>query len=287
MVDNIALIIMEVNHMKRPSIFSSDYNKEVKKRKKILSLLIIIPIIGLIIFLSIGFNGLLNKGTAMKKGINNIFFNKSKEDKTAKVVIKQQTDVEKSKVKRAAIVTKSKASVNNLTFIVSLPDGQKITVKYSVVAANKTIKGVSNTKGILYDISPSKKAMVIQSTKNQDLIYVNVDKTSKDITRKVYTSSKNEDYSKDQQLKNSPDYIWSIKPKFIDEDNIAYVSELPWMNEKKVKYIWKLNLKDNVHMQVNPASGTKITFGKVTLKGLEANIDGNVVHVTSLGEATK
>ena len=56
-------------------------------------------------------------------------------------------------------------------------------------------------------------------------------------------SSKNEIFSKEEQLKKHPTYIWSITPKFIDEDNIAYVSELPWINEKAVQYIWKVNLK--------------------------------------------
>lgn len=276
--------------MKKPSIFSKHYDKEVKRRKKVILLAIIIPVIGLSIFLSTDFKGLLNKG------INTIILNKSKEDKESKVaevqkkpeeVVEQKTNAEKAKAKQAAIAAKAKSSIGNSTFIVSLSDGQKITIEYSLVATKKTIKGVSNAKGILYDISPSKKSMVIQSTKNQDLLYVDVNKVSKDITRKIYKSSKNEAYSKQEKLKNSPDYIWSITPKFIDENNIAYVSELPWMNEKKVQYIWKLNLKDNVQMQANPASGTKITFKKVTSKGLEANIDGKVVYVTALGEVTQ
>ena len=45
--------------MKKPSIFSKDYDKKIKKRKKIILSLIIIPIIGLVIFLSIGFKGLM------------------------------------------------------------------------------------------------------------------------------------------------------------------------------------------------------------------------------------
>ena len=59
------------------------------------------------------------------------------------------------------------------------------------------------------------------------------------------------------------------------------------MNEKAVQYIWKVNLKDNTHMQVKPASGKNITFKNITSKGLETIIDGNVVYVTSLGEVIK
>ncbi|MBW9150687.1 hypothetical protein [Clostridium estertheticum] len=265
--------------MKKPSIFSKDYDRRIKKRKKVILSLIIIPIIGLIIFLKIDFKGLVNKGTTSTL---------SKDDKVQKKseeVSQKQANAQKAKIAQAAIT--AKASADKSSFIATMPNGQKVTVEYNGAAANKTIKGILNAKDVSYDISPSKKLIVIQSTKNQDIIYVDINKTSKDITKKIYTSSDNQNYSKDEQLKNSPNYIWSITPKFIDEDNIAYVSELPWMNEKKVQYIWKLNLKDNVHMQVQPASGMKITFGDSTAKGLEANIDGDVVYVTALGEVTK
>lgn len=287
MSDNITLIIMEGNHMRKPSIFSKDYDRKIKKRKKVILSLIIIPIIGLVIFLSTDFKGLINTR------ISSTFSNGSKDDKEENVqkksgeVSKEQTDAQKAKAKQAATIAKAKADAVKPSFIVSLSDGQKVTVEYDVSSAKRTIKGVLSTTGILYDISPSKKSIVIQSTKNQDILYVDVNKNSKDITKKTYISSNNQTYSKEEQLKSNPNYIWSITPKFIDEDNIAYVSELPWMNEKKVQYIWKLNLKDNAHMQVKPASGIKITFGKVNSKGLEANIDGNLVYVTALGGVTK
>ena len=273
--------------MKKPSIFSKDYDKKIKKRKKIILSLIIIPIIGLVIFLSIGFKGLMNKGTSSD------FSNGAKDDKVQKKtedISQKQINADKVKATKAAIAAKAakaKSNVNKSSFIATMPDGQKVTVEYSGTLAKKTIKGVVNTKSILFTISPSKKSIVIQSTKNQDMLYVDINKTSKDITRKTYISSKNQTYLKDEQLKSNSNYVWSITPKFIDEDNIAYVSELPWMNEKKIQYIWKLNLKDNVHMQVKPASGIKITFGNATTKGLETNIDGNVVYVTALGGVTK
>jgi len=274
--------------MKRPSMFSKNYEKEIKKRRKIILLLIIIPIIGISIMLKTGFS--------MKNCINNVLSNKSKEnikDKEAQVqkksveVVKPKTSSEKSKTVKTDSATKAKVDAEKTTFIVLLSDGQKISVEYNVQASVKNIKGVLNSKDISYDISPSKKAIVIQSTKNQDLLYFDVNNISKDITKKTHTSSKSQIFPKENKLKNSPNYIWSITPKFIDEDNIAYVSELPWMNEKAVLYLWKVNLKSNTHMQVKPASGKKITFKNITTKGLETNIDGNVVYVTSLGEVIK
>lgn len=278
--------------MSKPSIFSKDYAKEMKRRKRNIFLLIIVPIIGLTIFLITDFNGLLNKGISMKNGINNILLNKSKDnskDEKSKVVevpkkteqsIKPQPNAEVPKVPQTEIA-------RDEVLLVSLSDGQKISVEYTISGTEKIIKGVTDAKGISYDISPSKKAIVIQSIKNQDMMYFDVNNISKDITKKMHTSTKGQSFSKEQQLKKHPNYIWSATPKFIDEDNIVYVSELPWINEKAVQFIWKVNLTDNIHVQAKPASGKSITFKSINTKGLETVIDGNVVFVTPLGKVIK
>jgi hypothetical protein len=279
--------------MSKPSIFSKNYQKEMKRRRNKVFLLIIIPIIGLTIFLITDFNALVNKGISMKKGINNILLNKSKNNvkdkentavevpKKTEAVVKPQINTEKPKEPQV------KSDIKNEVFVVSLSDGQKVSVEYNVTGTEKKIKGISDPKDISYDISPSKKSIVIQSKKNQNMLYLDVNKISRDITKKVYLSSKNQEFSKENQLKKHPTYIWSITPKFIDEDNIAYVSGLPWLNDKAVQYIWKVNLKDNAHMQVKLASGKNITFKNITAKGLETLIDGNLVYVTSSAQIIK
>ena len=278
--------------MSKPSIFSKDYEKAMKKRKMKIFLLIIVPIIGLTIFLITDFNVLLNKGISVKNGISNILLNKSKDNikevekevevpKKVDEVLKPQPTAEEPKVSQSETIADTEI------FVVSLSDGQKISVEYEVKGTEKNIKGVSNAKDISYDISPSKKSMVIQSTKNQDLLYLDANRVARDITKKAHTSSKGEIFSKEEQLKNHPKYIWSLTPKFIDEYSIAYVSELPWINEKAVQYIWKVNLKDNLHMQVKLVSGENIIFKNTTPKGLETYIDGDAVYVTSLGKTIK
>ena len=193
--------------------------------------------------------------------------------------------LKRTKQCQAESALKAAAALKNEIFVVSLSDGQKISIEFTCKGTEKNIKGVIDAKNISYDISPSKKSIVIQSKNNQDLLYVDVNKISKDITKKTHESSKGEMFSKDGILKSHKNYLWSITPKFIDEDNIAYVSELPWINDKGVQYIWKVNLKSNVHMQVKPASGKNITFKNITPKGLETFIDGNMVYVTPTGEA--
>jgi hypothetical protein len=282
---NIKLIKKEVLNMSKPSIFSKDYAKEMKRRKRNIFLLIILPIIGLSIFLITDFDGLLNKGISMKQGINNILLNKSK-NKVVEVPLKTEQSiktppkVEVSKVPEAAT---PKIEI----FPVSLSDGQKINIEYTIVGTEKVIKGISDAKEISYDISPSKKAIVIQSKKNQDMIYLHSSKVNIDITKKTHTSTKGKSFSKEEHLIKHPEYLWSVTPKFIDEDNIVYVSELPWINEDAVQFIWKVNLKDNTHVQVKPAAGKSITFKNITTKGLAVAIDGNEVFVTPLGKVVK
>ncbi|MBK5242238.1 hypothetical protein [Clostridium sp.] len=274
--------------MRKPSIFSKDYEKQIKKRRKKIFLMIIVPIIGLSIFLITDFNSVLNKAISMKESINNIFVNKSKQDtndegnKAADVqkkeeILKEQPSKQESEVDKTI-------AIENEIFAITLSDGQEISIKYNVVAAEKSIEGISDSKDISYDISPSKKSVVIQSKLNQDILYFDVNKSSKDITKESHTSSKGKVFYKEDKIKEEPNYVWSITPKFIDEDNIVYVSELPWMNKEATQYIWKVNLKRNIHSQVKPVKGKSITFKNITSKGLETIIDGNVVYVTSKGE---
>lgn len=282
MILNNGLYIMEVDGMNKPSIFSKHYEKEVKKRRKKIFLLIILPIIGLIILLITDFNALFDKGISMKEGNKPVEVQKKQEE-----IVESQTDTEKSKEVQADTTLKVKDTLKNEIFFVPLSDGQKISVEYNVSGTEKTITGVTDAKNISYDISPSKKSIVIQSTKNQDILYFDVNNISKDITKKEHISSRGDVILKDSQLENNPNYIWSITPKFIDDDNIVYVSELPWMNKKAVQYIWKMNIKSNDQMQVKPASGKKIIFKNMTSKGLETIIDENVVYITTSGEIIK
>ncbi len=281
------VIVLEIRlNMSKPSMFSKDYAKKLKKRKRKIALFIIVPIIGLTIFLITDFNALRNSAITLKNGINSILLNKSKQEKNSETEVdKTKLNSEENKALKASEVVKEKEDLKtevakkDENFVVTLTDGQKI----SVVTEEKSIKGVTDNKNIAYDISPSKKSIVIQSTNNQDLMYADINNVSKDITKKTYQSSKGEIFTKDGILKSHKNYIWSIAPKFIDEDNVAYVSELPWINEKGVQYIWKVNLKNNVHMQVTSMSGKHITFENITPKGLTTLVDGNVVSVTSAG----
>jgi len=278
--------MLEGNYMSKPSMFSKNYKHELKKRKRKISLLIILPIIGLTIFLITDFNVLSNKGASMKSSINSILLKKTKDTDSKEVEVEKKFEVVKPKTNsEKPKVPQKKAELTNEKFVVLLSDGQKISLEFSVIGTEKIIKGVSDSKGISYDISPSKKSIVIQSKKNQDLRYINVNKINKDITKKTHKSSKGKVFFKEQLLKSNETYNWSITPKFIDEDNIAYVSELPWINDKAIQYIWKVNLKSNVHMQVKPAYGKNVVFKKIASKGLEIIIDGKVMYVNSTGEA--
>ena len=278
--------------MSKPSMFSKDYEKKMKKRKIRIFLLIIVPIIGLSIFLITDFNSLLDKGISMKSGINNILLNKSKnsimgnENKLAEAQKKTEVPVVQP-TSQVPKVQQKEVATSNKVYVVSLSDGQKVSIEYSMIGTEKNIIGIKDPKNISYDISPSKKAIVIQSNTSQDMIYLHVSKASKDVTKKIHISSKGEEYTKDSQLQKNPHYFWSVTPKFIDEDNIVYISQLPWIKEDEVKYLWKVNLNDDTHVQAKPASGKSIEFKGITPKGLETVIDGNTVFVNSSGKVKK
>ncbi|WP_242946803.1 hypothetical protein [Clostridium haemolyticum] len=64
----------------------------------------------------------------------------------------------------------------------------------------------------------------------------------------------------------------------MDDDNIVYISQLPWFNKSNTKYLWKYNISNNIHENNLPnmgeVSGKKIEYGNITSEGLEVLVDG-------------
>ena len=117
------------------------------------------------------------------------------------------------------------------------------------------------------DISPAKKAIVILDT-NQDILYYNIEGKKQNLTKQEYSSSKGDIFTKVNELSKNPSYIWHGSPKFLDEENIAYISELPYFN-KGTKYVWQVNIKSGAHLQFSEKfSGENLTFGELNEKGL-------------------
>lgn len=122
--------------------------------------------------------------------------------------------------------------------------------------------------------------------KAQSIILVDINGNKQDITNSRYVSSSGTEITKTSQLSAQPSYIWCSSPKFISEDTIAYISQLPWIG-KSTKYIWIENVKNKTHSLVEGIEGEDIKLDKITDKGLILTIDGKIMYLTSGGNITE
>lgn len=269
----------------KPSMFSKDYDERMRKRKKIRRILtmivVLLVIIGAVLFSSnignsikIGLDKVNNKvNDKNKNGLKNT---ESKEKTISKEKEENQQQVTKTEKQNE---NKSEVDTNKGTQVIKLSNGEEINLVYSIANNQRQYIEVLS-KTIQYSISPTKKRIVLLEKNTQNIILVDEMGSVKDITKKEYVSTKGTVFSKDSVLKNNPGYIWSSLPKFIDDNNIIYISQLPWFNRGEDKFIWRYTVSANVHNQIitegGEISGKEISYGKLLKDGLEVIIDGNV-----------
>lgn len=271
--------------MAKPSMFSKDYDERMRKRKKIRRILtmivVLLVIIGAVLFSSnignsikIGLDKVNNKvNDKNKNGLKNT---ESKEKTISKEKEENQQQVTKTEKQNE---NKSEVDTNKGTQVIKLSNGEEINLVYSIANNQRQYIEVLS-KTIQYSISPTKKRIVLLEKNTQNIILVDEMGSVKDITKKEYVSTKGTVFSKDSVLKNNPGYIWSSLPKFIDDNNIIYISQLPWFNRGEDKFIWRYTVSDNVHNQIitegGEISGKEISYGELLKDRLEVIIDGNV-----------
>lgn len=261
----------------KPSMFSKDYKSNMRKRKKRKRILILI-FMGILLCLCVYYllnNKLGSRDFRIKTNISS-----SKDTK-------QKIDSKKSTSSDSKTNTKTnKQTVEEKSYDVKLPDDQSTKVTYEEKSGNKVFKYIQGATNIKYNISSSGSKVIICDS-IQNIILVNIDGSTEDITKKDYTASDGTDFSKDSIIKANSGYVWCSDPKFIDDNTIAYISQLPWINGQNLKYIWIYNIRDKSHTCIESVSGTSITEGEIDAsKGLQFTIDGNAVYVNASGNVS-
>ncbi len=263
--------------MAKPSIFSSKYQKKMRRRKKKITIGIIIIIIVSVIAIVLAKNNFSGVG----KTLGNIM--KSSSTKTTKQQSKSKTAVKKDKVvKKNNAVTKK---VDTGNFVVTMPSGKQVKIIYDNTTTAKVIKSVDNNDSDLdYNINPSSSAVVLFQKSTQDVMLANSDGTSSNITNSSYVSGSGQTFDKNTILKSTPTYIWVQSPKFIDDSNIAYISQLPWF-DKNDKYIWKYNVQGKTNINTN-ITGLNVQINNITANGLEIVTDDKTQYLKGDGSIT-
>lgn len=258
--------------MVKPSIFSKDYEKKMLRRKKRIVFAVFVSIILIIFAVIYSKNVFRNFGTNANNTKNNTTPNKNET---------KNLNINKQESKAPAKQEKVEG------YPIQLNDGTTVNAIYETKNNDKTFKYVSPAESnIQYSISPAGKNIVLFDSKVQSIILMDISGNKQDITNSQYVSTSGTVITKSSQLSAQPEYIWCSAPKFIDEDNIAYISQLPWIG-KTTKYIWIENIKSKTHTWVQGIEGEDVKLDKLTDKGITVIIDGKTMYLTSNGSITE
>ncbi|WP_291581563.1 hypothetical protein [Clostridium sp. UBA6640] len=277
---------------RKPSMFSKDYEKQMKRRRRRYVMLILTCIAAVIVIvfsspikqslLNIKNTAILNKDSKDKDNKNEkseTATNNNKEDNKDKIDNKGQEENKEENLEEEVNKPKSTQEEKEI----KLNDNTTVKVVIENKDNDKKIISISNAENTTSDISPSGKQALFEEKKEQRIFVMNINGDLKEITKKEYVSTENEIFSKESVLQYSPGYLWGGNPKFIDEKNIAYISYLPWINEEKNQYVWMIGLQNLEHSVYYNLTGKDIKFGKIEEKGLSVNIDGTVKYLNGEG----
>lgn len=279
--------------MGKPSIFSRDYNNRMKKRKQRIAGFIIILMILVGIFLYSNNIKLFlgNKIAALKNIKINILYKNANKNEI------KPNDNKKAEIDTKTDPVTSANKIEEKGIDVALSDGTKIKAVYENKDGSDKFKYVSPIDApISFSVNPSGTSMVILENNTQDMFNVSIDGTVLKVNDTQYESSSEGIFYKEGILQSKTGYIWCSSPKFIDDNNVVYISQVPYFN-RTTKYIWAFNIKDtNIKNRNNhtlcklsgeDVGGNNVKFGNLTDKGLEVIIDNNTKYIKNNGQSTE
>lgn len=265
---------MTCNILGKPSIFSKDYNKKMRFRKIVIVVTIIIIAILLVGFIFIGsisssFEKIGNKLSSLQ--VEN-GFNESENTKEEEEEIRTFNNEINNEVLE-------EEKNNNIE--INLTNGEKLVatiIKENNLEHFSEVK-LSEDKGKAV-ISPDKTKLLINNYKTQELFIYDTKGNGKNISKTEYTTKNNKSYSRESILQSNNGFVWCRNPMFVSDNKIVYQSNLPFFGRKNLDiYVWSIDLNTNEHKTLWDFKGKTITFGELTDKGLQVNIDGNNKYI--------
>jgi hypothetical protein len=246
--------------MAKPSIFSREYERRMKKRKlRIASAITII----LLVFVSIYVSG------EYKSFLSNITINKLGAKQTNKENNDSQTTPEQTQ-KPDPI-----QEIAEKTFDLELGSGVKLKALYEEKQGVNIFKSiVSEDTAISFIANPSSTSIVILDSDDQSMWAVDNAGKVTEITNQSYSG-----YKKTSVLKKRPKYIWCTSPKFIDEEHVVYLSQLPRIQNAPILYVWSVNIKDKKADVDKKLSGETIKLGNMVDDTMEVLIGSTTKYI--------
>lgn len=262
--------------MRKPSIFSRDYERQMRKRRRRIFLIssLVVFMMGTL-FITIAINS-INMETLRNKVQNWIDEdeNMSPEDTLVKEdIIQEETSQEGTP-----------EEPENKSMDLLVREGLILKAEYEENNGEIKFKGIKDIPNNIYYVLNPNRNLILTIDENQDMKIFNVDKNQAIINKDKYIAPNGEVFNKNSVLQSYEGYLWNAEAKFIDNTKVAYISNLPYFGYDLNKYIWIVNLNDNSHKTLWNSKGKDIKLGDIKEKGLEVTIDGVSKFINSNGE---
>jgi hypothetical protein len=279
----------------KPSIFSREYKRKMRERRRKVGMLIAVMIVASGIIMSSGYvKSWIEKGINSVKNTRNdaksLLTGKNNEQKIDdKKTDENNKDVavdESKKTENADVKPQENTPVPEKYHEIKLTDDKIIKVVYEEDSEGKKLKYIKDENSIYNSISPNSKNMVIWDSATQNMMLINSEGAVKDITKPFYkTKNTGSTIKKENQLAKRPNYIWCSTPKFISDETIAYVTNLPLIT-KANQFIWIYNINKDDHSQIYSKTSNTITFKEFIEGKLAIDIDGAPKYILADGKVT-
>ncbi|CDM69319.1 putative membrane protein [Clostridium bornimense] len=264
--------------MAKPSIFSSNYRQEVKrKRNRRIALIIII------ILIVTGGGLFIIKKSDIKSMIQSFKSHKS-EVKESNESPKEASKDEKSEEKEEVADEKEE----NKKVDVTLPSNEQITLE--IDKDNKILSIESNNSNLESILNNSSDKAVLYDTNEQTMALVDNTGNVTDITYKQYKSTKGSITTREGMLSSDSDFNWTRDPKFAGDNIIIYTSSVPWFKDEL--YLWKYDIATGEHNTLS-VQGSSLFGGKnvsideyVEGKGLKVTVNNVTYYVDDTGKVS-
>lgn len=258
--------------MRKPSIFSRDYERKMKKRRRRIAA---ISVVGVLLI------GIL----FMKIAVGNInidaFKNKLQmwiaEDESLDNIDEDIDNSENNENKE--VIEETPKEPENKIMEFKINENSILKAEYEEIDGTIKFKGVKEVPSNIYYTINQAKNLILIIDENQNMKLFNSNKKESNITKDKYTAPNGEIFNKDSVLQTYEGYLWNVEARFVTDTKVAYISNVPYFGYDLNKYIWVIDLNNNTHSTLWNSKGKEIKFGDLKEKGLEVVIDGNVKYV--------
>lgn len=255
--------------MRKPSIFSRDYERKMKKRRRRIAAISVVGVLLIgILFMKIA-AGNINTDT---------FKNKLQmwiaEDESLDNIDEDIDNLENNEV-----IEETPKEPESQIMEFEINENSILKAEYEEINGTIKFKGVKEVPSNIYYTINQAKNLILIIDENQNMKLFNSSKKESNITKDKYTAPNGEIFNKDSVLQTYEGYLWNVEARFITDTKVAYISNVPYFGYDLNKYIWVIDLNNNAHSTLWNSKGKEIKFGDLKEKGLEVVIDGNVKYV--------